>query len=177
MNMMALVPNFEMAIYLAQATGSCIVTDNSYRWEELNRAIFKPFRKTDMALSELTQRMNGSTFGFAQNGDDVRSLANNPAFIGYATLMRDAFSYLSSLGSRARKPNWETHLAARFARTHVVAQKVMKKARVDLKHARMTYAAPLGGIQDNTVNRLLLMSSSENHLPNVPLAFFIEPVA
>jgi hypothetical protein len=41
----------------------------------------------------------------------------------------------------------------------------------------MSCAAPLGGIQDNTVNRLLLMSSSENHLPNVPLAFFIEPIA
>ena len=32
-----------------------------------------------------------------------------------------------------------------------------------------------GGIQDNTVNRLLLMSSSERHLSDVPMAFFIEP--
>ena len=30
------------------------------------------------------------------------------------------------------------------------------------------------GIQDNTVDRLLLMSSSEKHLPSVPMAFFIE---
>jgi hypothetical protein len=99
------------------------------------------------------------------------------AFTAYATLMRDAFSYPSNLGSRKRKPNWEAHLAARFARTHAAAQKVMQKARVDLKQARMSCAAPLGGIQDNTVNRLLLMSSSENHLPNVPFAFFIEPIA
>lgn len=33
---------------------------------------------------------------------------------------------------------------------------------------------PPGGIQDNNVNRLLLMSSSERHLPNVPMAFLIE---
>jgi hypothetical protein len=32
---------------------------------------------------------------------------------------------------------------------------------------------PRAGIQDNTVNRLLLMSSSEKHLPNVPMAFYI----
>ncbi|CCA89914.1 conserved hypothetical protein (plasmid) [Novosphingobium sp. PP1Y] len=32
-----------------------------------------------------------------------------------------------------------------------------------------------GGIQDNTVNRLLLMPSSEHHLPSVQMAFFIEP--
>jgi hypothetical protein len=30
-------------------------------------------------------------------------------------------------------------------------------------------------MQDNTVNRLLLMSSSERHLSGVPMAFFIEP--
>jgi hypothetical protein len=34
---------------------------------------------------------------------------------------------------------------------------------------------PPGGIQDNTVNRLLLMSSSEWHICGVPMAFFIEP--
>jgi putative SOS response-associated peptidase YedK len=30
-------------------------------------------------------------------------------------------------------------------------------------------------LQDNTVNRLILMSSSERHMANVPMAFFIEP--
>ena len=30
------------------------------------------------------------------------------------------------------------------------------------------------GIQDNTINRLLLMSSSEHHLPMVPMAFYIQ---
>jgi hypothetical protein len=30
------------------------------------------------------------------------------------------------------------------------------------------------GIQDNTVNRLLLMSSAENYLPSLPMAFFIQ---
>jgi hypothetical protein len=38
----------------------------------------------------------------------------------------------------------------------------------------MFCAFPVGGIQDNTVNRLLLMSGSERHLPNVPMAFFIK---
>jgi hypothetical protein len=33
---------------------------------------------------------------------------------------------------------------------------------------------PKGGIQDNAINRLLLMSSSEQHLLNVPMAFFIK---
>jgi hypothetical protein len=40
----------------------------------------------------------------------------------------------------------------------------------------MSCIFPPGGIQDNTVNRLLLMSSSERHLSNVPMAFFIGPL-
>jgi hypothetical protein len=38
----------------------------------------------------------------------------------------------------------------------------------------MLCAFPLGGVQDNTVNRLLLMSNAERHLPSVPMAFFIK---
>ena len=38
-NLMKLAPNFEMAMYLAQATGSCIVTDSLFRWTEIRRAI------------------------------------------------------------------------------------------------------------------------------------------
>jgi hypothetical protein len=32
---------------------------------------------------------------------------------------------------------------------------------------------PTGGLQNNTINRLLLKSSSEHHLANVPIAFYI----
>jgi hypothetical protein len=38
----------------------------------------------------------------------------------------------------------------------------------------MSCVFPVEGIQDNTVNRLLLMSSAENYLPSLPMAFFIQ---
>jgi hypothetical protein len=37
-NMMKLAPNFEIAMYLAQATGSCIVTDSPFRWTEVKES-------------------------------------------------------------------------------------------------------------------------------------------
>src|SRR5262249_26964327 len=92
----------------------------------------------------------------------------------YPLLMRDAFKYLSRLGDRGPKPNVEQHLAARFNRAHASAQAAIKKARIPAKEARLSCAFPPGGIQDNTVNRLLLMSSSETHLPAVPMTFFID---
>lgn len=89
--------------------------------------------------------------------------------------MREVFGYLSRLGTRGVKPNWEPHVATRFARGHGKAQTLLAKRGLDRTAGRIHCAFPAGGIQDNTVNRLLLMSSSEHHLPNVPMAFFIEP--
>jgi hypothetical protein len=55
-----------------------------------------------------------------------------------------------------------------------VARFEHQKARIRAKEARVSCVFPDGGIQDNTVNRLLLMSSSEKHLPNVSTAFHIK---
>src|SRR5207253_10527292 len=84
-----------------------------------------------------------------------------------------AFQYLARLGERGVKPNWEAHAAARFDKTHSVIQAALKKRGISANVGYISCAFPPGGIQDNTVNRLLLMSSSERHLPNVPMAFFI----
>jgi hypothetical protein len=88
--------------------------------------------------------------------------------------MRDAFKYLVKLQDGGPKPNYETHLAARFEQTHARAQGAIKKAGFSVEQARVFCAFPVGGIQDNAVNRLLLMSNSERHLANVPMAFFIK---
>jgi hypothetical protein len=102
-------------------------------------------------------------------------LGRENGFAEYPALFGEAFGYLSGLDERGgQKPNYEMHLSARFARIHTRALKTIRKARIPIEEARMFCALPAGGIQDNTVNRLLLMSSSERHLANVPMAFFIE---
>ncbi|HML92972.1 DUF4238 domain-containing protein [Methyloceanibacter sp.] len=171
-NLIKLAPNFEIAMYLAQATGSCIVTDCNFRWNELRRAIRQ--RAGAGCLNTLANRIEESSFAFPQNVEDIAALTSDKAFAAYPTLMRDVFKYLSNLGDRGSKPNFEAHLTARFARAHAPARATIEKARLPTKDARISCLFPSGGIQDNTVNRLLLMSSSEWHLPSVPMSFFIE---
>lgn len=60
-------------------------------------------------------------------------------------------------------------------RHHAKAQAELTKPGLEGTSGRVRCAFPGGGIQDNTINRLLLMSSSEHHLPSLPMAFFIEP--
>jgi hypothetical protein len=68
-------------------------------------------------------------------------------------------------------------LVGRFAKAHAAAQAGFKKSGSPVKEGRISCVFPPGGIQDNTVNRLLLMSSSERHLSGVPMAYFVEPAA
>lgn len=170
-----LAPNFEMAMYLAQATGAAIVTDSRFRWRELQRALRPRSGPVVAHLGALAQEIERATFHFPNDALDVASLGFDGGLGGYPRLMKEAFTYLSHIAARGPKPNWEGAVAARFARDHTKAQTAITSRGLDGSTGRVRCAFPAGGIQDNTVNRLLLMSSSEHHLPCVPTAFFIEP--
>jgi hypothetical protein len=173
-HLMKLAPNFEMAMYLAQVTGSCIVTDSLIRWEEIRRAIYQRPKSVISYLPTLAHNIGNSAFAFPQNVLDIQAMASEKAIASYSELMREVFKYLSGRGDHKPKQNYEEHLTARFARVHPPAQAKIRKAGIPIKEAKVSCVFPLEGIRNNTVNRLLLMSSSEMHLPSVPTAFFIE---
>jgi hypothetical protein len=175
MNMFKLVPNFEITMYLAQATGACIVTDSPFRWTEIQSAIRRRYKAAAPGLAPLVTDIERSKFGFPQSATDVVAAALSKTGAGYPHLFRDLFKYLSNLEERGARPNREAQLVSRFAKAHASAQAGLKKSGVPVKEGRISCVFPPGGIQDNSVNRLLLMSSSERHISNVPMAFFIEP--
>ena len=177
MNMFKLAPNFEMTMYLAQATGACIVTDSPFRWTEIRGAMRERFKAATPGLATLVRDIERTKFAFPQNATDVVAAAFDKTDIGYPDLFRDLFKYLSNLEERGAKPNREAQLVGRFAKAHAAAQAGFKKSGSPVKEGRISCVFPPGGIQDNTVNRLLLMSSSERHLSGVPMAYFVEPAA
>ena len=174
MNMFKLAPNFEMTMYLAQATGACIVTDSPFRWSEVKRAIRRGVTMATPGLATFSGEMRAVKFAFPQNVTDVVDHAVKKTCAGYPDLMRGLFKYLSHFEECGAKPNREAQLAGRFAKVHAAAQAALKKSGVFAKGGRISCVLPPEGIQDNTINRLLLMSSSERHLSSVPMAFFIE---
>jgi hypothetical protein len=169
-----LAPNFEITMYLAQATGACIVTDSPFRWREVQGAIRQRYKAATPGLAPLVANVERSKFAFPQNATDVFTAALSKTGAGYPVLLRDLFKYLSNLEERGAKPNREAQFVSRFIKAHAAAQAEFKKSGVPVKEGRLSCVFPPGGVQDNTVNRLLLMSSSERHLSSVPMAFFIE---
>lgn len=168
-----MAPNFEITMYLAQATGSCIVTDSVFRWRELVAAAGRGIQGAS-PLIQLRAGMEGAEFVFPCDVLGVGALAEHGAFGGYPGVMRKVFKYLSTLSARGAKPNVEASLNAEFRRVHASTVPVVKKSGVHLSETRMSCLWPAGGIQDNTVNRLLLMSSSEHHLASAPMALFVK---
>jgi hypothetical protein len=160
-------PNFEITMYLAQATGSCIVTDSVFRWRELMAAAGRGIQGAS-PLTELRAGMERAKFVFPYDVQEILVLAEHGEFRGYPSIMRKVFKYLSALSASGPKANFEASLNAEFKR--VQASRVPAAKR----EARVTCLWPAGGIQDNTVNRLLLMSSSEHHLASAPMALFVK---
>ena len=173
LNMMKLAPNFEMAMYIAQATGSCIVTDSPFRWAEIAAAgsLSSPTAK----LSQLQQSMQGADFLFLQDPDAAAQFFASGTIDGYPQMMSSAFDYLVNGAGHPIKPNFESGMNARFKKLHEKRQKTIEKSGTMVRKARMQCLFPADGIRENSINRLLLMSSSENHLATVPMAFFIVP--
>jgi hypothetical protein len=174
MTMFKLLPNFEMTMYLAKATGASIVTDSPLRWTEVQGAIRRRYKAATSGLGALVTDIERSKFAFPQSVTDVVDAAIKKTGAGYPDLLRNLSKYLSNLEERGAKPNREAQFVSRFTKAHAAAQGEFKKSGVPVKEGRISCVFPPGGIQDNTVNRLLLMSSSERHLSSVPMAFFIE---
>lgn len=166
-----MAPNFEITMYLAQATGSCIVTDSAFRWRELVAAAGRGMQGAS-PLAQLRASMEQAEFVFPHDVGEIGALAEHEVFGGYPNTMRRIFKYLSTLSARGAKPNVEASLNAEFKRVHASTVPVAKKAGAHLSEARVSCLWPTSGIQDNTVNRLLLMSSAEHYLANAPMALF-----
>ena len=168
-----MAPNFEITMYLAQATGSCIVTDSVFRWRELMAAAGRGIQGPS-PLTQLRAAMERAESVFPHDAREIGAIAESGIFRGYPSIMRKMFKYLSALPHRGPKPNVEVSLNAEFKRVHASTVLATKKSGTQLWEARVSCLWPAGGIQDNTVNRLLLMSSSDHHLASAPIALFVK---
>lgn len=169
-----MAPNFELAMYLAQATGSQILTDSKHRWREIGDAMNRRFIGTTPALPSLVSELQASPLAFPAWWGNVLSLQHQQPFLGIREALRSAFNYTKNLKTGSERPNFENQLAARVVRNRNPARVAIDKNEFPHSLGAVRSVMRVGGIQDNTVNRLLLMSGSKHHLPNVPMATFID---
>lgn len=173
--MLKLTPNFEMTMYVAQATGASIITDHPVRWKELLISILMRHDQPTHQLLDLASTISRSRFSFVQDCGEVLDWwwENGPQ--PDVPVFRDTYRYLRKVDAKGVKPNFEQRLNAQFSKAHQAYETAIQKADLIRRETDIQCAFPKGGIYDSTITRLLLMSSSENHVQSVPMAFFVNP--
>ena len=169
-----LAPNFEMAMYVAQATGAAIITDHPVRWKEILFAILMRGGDAGHHLPALAEAIGSSQFSMAQHHAEIFEWWYEKRPQPHVPVLRDAYRYLSRVEKKGVKPNFEQRLAAQFARAQKEYETAIDKAGLMHQKASIKCAFPKGGIYDSTITRLLLMSSSEHHVSRVPMAFYVD---
>ena len=169
-----MLPNFEMSLFIAQATGSIIVTDSPHRWCEIVAAGWMQSGRRPDALPRLRAAIEETEHLFLGDQWSIAKIHMEGNTNSYASLMHDVFRYLTITGKKGPKPNWEAQLPKRFKAAHSQVQNAIQKTGDPMQLAKLKCVMPPGGIRENSINRLLLMSNVDTYLENIPMAFYIE---
>ena len=172
--MFSMAPNFELAMYIAQATGSVIVTHSQFRWKELGQA-----RRNSKNLDGTSLELVRDTVGAlehrltAEPSLSFHQRLNGPFAQARTALRRLVLAARPTAGAISDHVARELahDLAAGFGRA---IDGVDLSAELSFK-AKIECLLPRDGLVHNNVQRLLLTSGSENHLDRIAMVFRLVP--
>lgn len=173
-------PNFEIAMFLAQATGSFIITDSVFRWRELIAAQHREMGLAFPNLAKLGPQIEGVEYPFVTEAQVAVNLRHAGSLSGHRSMVQNVYHFLTEATSRTPREKLEAQIAARFRgienEVAAVRKDIIGKSADDdmpVISGHMEFIAPRGGLVHNNVSRMLLTSGVARHLDSVPMAFFM----
>ncbi|PCJ43842.1 MAG: hypothetical protein COA71_00345 [SAR86 cluster bacterium] len=174
LTVMNLSPNFEMSLYIAQLTGSFIITDNQIRWKELMRAQHTEYGIVTYDWNELTTSISQFKYILNNHPDIVFQQRQTGKLGEIRKVFREIYSVIRRQTSSEKINAVIERLNTQLCKAHEKSTKEITVGEHDDYFGTFTCVIPKGGITDNNIQRLLLSSGSENYLNNVPMAIFLE---
>ena len=172
--MSSLSPNFEMALFMAQITGSAILTDSETRWDEFVRSQSASDGKISYLMKSLTDIINDNKYILSADPDLNFDQAVGAKFGVLRKLFHEVLIHTKEKRSEPSvsllekyKSDFETGMKNTGEAYNTQEQSLFK--------ARLKFLIPQGGFAHNNVQRLLIKSGSSGHLNNVPMSIFLEP--
>jgi hypothetical protein len=155
-------PNYEMALFIAQVTGSVIVTDSETRWSELQQA---QYRNQGIA-SHPWNRIYNVLDAIPMDYQMVEMFTKSQGYIAqYRTMLRSADKLILDNTKDEIRINQLTAKASGIAGERSTNSYVSAELRV---------LAPDGGLIDSNVQRLLVRSGCLNYDPHVRSVYFVK---
>ena len=169
----SMAPNFEMALFIAQATGSIIVTDSETRWQELRTAQSRENGIVTYPWDGYRKIIEEQEYFFSAMPEISFDNRMNGRFCGIRNLFRELFLTIQ----RSNLPSEALQLEgfkSRFIKEHINSVKGFDTDSTTAIKANMSVLMPKGGMSSNNAQRLLLKSGSQKHLDHAPMAIFID---
>jgi uncharacterized protein YchJ len=182
---MNMAPGFEIALFLAQATGAIVFTDSPTRWKELVQAQHQEGLAVSTKWTELINYIRDMDFPFNIDVDTIISLWRDGK-LGkmrnvWSNIYSSIFSYdLSDKNGVMKQLKMEIASACEAAHKEMSSAKPSNFSEDDFEkytfNARLDCIIPSGGIENNNVLRLLVTCGVNNYLKSVPMAIFARSV-
>lgn len=167
---MSMSPNYELSLFIAQATGSILVTGSQTRWEEIEHAAKNDNRRW---CDQVCNSISDFEYKFCTDPNESIRLRLESCSGSFRKAMRDFNSRLRSTQEGYLEQDVERLTSAlRSGLSAISAQ--LRSGDGRILNGKMRFNAPSDGFVDSNVQRLLLKAGSTHHLANMSLAVFIE---
>jgi len=165
-----MLPNFEMSLFIAQITGSLLLTDSDYRWNEIINSKLKQSNPI-YYWNELIKFINSLDFRINPNPKQNFELRTDSNFGEIRKVFRCIYS--ATQNNKDISNIYFEQLKKEFMAGFETSQKRANEEK-DFFLGKFKFAIPESGFVHNNVQRLLLKSGSKNYLNCVPMAIFVE---
>jgi hypothetical protein len=161
----SMAPNYEMSLFIAQATGSVILTDSEHRFTELEFAQHRDEGTIKYPWNEIYSEVNGVLYDL-EAVETLRKSSKRP----YVTV-RHLFKAANELvGSNDQNESRRSMLSAEA----VAANNEVENAENYSECVRnIRFLVPEGGFYDANVQRLLLKSNCQQYHYSVRAVYFV----
>lgn len=164
---MNMLPNFEMSLFIAQLSGSLLLTDSPSRWDEIKKA---QSRQDAWYWSELSNSINAYKYPIYPDPEDSFRIRSEVNFKNIRNVLREIYSSVQK-NENLQNSNLSDRLKKEFMRER---EAIKNDELENYFYGEINCLIPINGFKDNNVHRMLLTCGIENHLNSVPMAIFVE---
>ncbi|WP_152986699.1 hypothetical protein [Pseudovibrio sp. POLY-S9] len=159
----SMTPNYEMSLFIAQVTGSVIVTDSDYRWSEFQSAQHRERGVSVHPWKDIYGHLNVIPLDLEASLSFQRS--PHPTFVKVRGILKSADSLIAN---DIRDPKKISEMAGQ-ANEVVAHLREMDNDSI----AEIKFLSPEGGFYDTNVQRMLLKSNAQQYRDKVNSACFV----
>lgn len=178
-------PNFEISLFLAQVTGSVVLTDNRYRWKEILHTQATNFYGNHSEWDNLLTNVNSIKFPINAHIFRTLDLRLQGKFERMRLALKNLCRILKSDVPHNKRSNVAKKIISQLQSAQLISYKENDTPPSHLAFERfyskemqsqcsLRFFSPKGGIQHHNTQRMLLSRGGLEHLDRVAIAIFIE---